>query len=117
MAFNANVTRKHRLELSKLLQDLCTDVALLSETHLKPHERFFIYNYVYRTDHFPNLKGETAVAVRYGISHAHAHVDLHPIQSIEATGISVPTGSSEVLLAAVHKPPNKLWCDEDTIHQ
>jgi hypothetical protein len=29
-------------ELSKQLQDLRVDVALFSETHLKPHERFFI---------------------------------------------------------------------------
>jgi len=114
MALNANGILKHRLELSNLLQDRCTDVALLSETHLKPHERFFIYNYrVYRTDRFPNLKGGTAIAVRHSIPHA--HVDVPPLQSIEATGISVPIASSEVLLAAVYKP-SKLWCDEDTVH-
>jgi hypothetical protein len=31
--------------LNKQLQDLHKDVALLSETHLKLHERFFIPNY------------------------------------------------------------------------
>jgi hypothetical protein len=31
---------KQRYELSKQLQDLHADVALLSETHLKHHERF-----------------------------------------------------------------------------
>jgi hypothetical protein len=41
------------------------DVALLSETYLKPHERFCIPNhYFYRTDRFPRRKGRTAVAVR-----------------------------------------------------
>jgi hypothetical protein len=29
------------------LQDLHVDVALFSETHLKPHERFFIPNFTF----------------------------------------------------------------------
>jgi hypothetical protein len=61
-------------------------VALLSDTHLKPHERFFTPNYhIYRTDRFPGRKGGTAVAVRKGIPHNHA--DLPPLVSIEATGL------------------------------
>jgi len=41
------------------------DVALLLEAHLKPHEKFFIPNYdVYRTNCFPVLNKETAIAVR-----------------------------------------------------
>jgi len=60
MTFTANGIHKQRLELSKLLQDRCIDLAFLSETHLKPHETFFIYDYhVYRTDRVPNLKGQT----------------------------------------------------------
>jgi hypothetical protein len=39
---NANVIVRQRYELSKQLQDLHVDVALFSETHLKPHERLFI---------------------------------------------------------------------------
>jgi hypothetical protein len=43
-------------------------VTLFSETHLKPHERFFIPNYhLYRTDRFPRRKDGTAFAVRKGI--------------------------------------------------
>jgi hypothetical protein len=103
------------LELSKLLQDRCIYAALLSETHLKLHERFIYIYRVYRTDRFPNLKGRTAGAVRYGIPHARDHVDLPPVQLIEATGIIVPIGRRE-LLAAVYKPPSKPWCDEDAIH-
>jgi len=82
MAFNGNIIRKQRLELSKLLKDRCIDVALLSKTHLKPHERFFIYKYhLYRKDRFPNLKCGSVVAVRHVIPHANAHVDLPPLQS------------------------------------
>jgi hypothetical protein len=49
---------RRRYELSKQLQDLYIDVALLSGTHLTPHERFFIPNYFFhRTDRFPGRKG------------------------------------------------------------
>jgi hypothetical protein len=47
IAFNANGIVRQRYELSKQLQDLHVDVALLSETYLKPHERLFISNYTF----------------------------------------------------------------------
>jgi hypothetical protein len=40
-------------------------------------------------------------------------VDLTPLVSIEATGICIPIGNCEVLLAAVYKSPNRSWCDTD----
>jgi hypothetical protein len=65
-AFNANDSWRRRYGLSKQLQNLHIDVALLSETHLKLHGRFFIPNYhFYRTDRFPGIKGIP-----------HGHVDL-----------------------------------------
>jgi hypothetical protein len=45
VAFNVSSIWLQRSELSKQLQDLHTDVALLSETHLKTQEWFFIPNY------------------------------------------------------------------------
>jgi hypothetical protein len=45
IACNANGIWRQRYELSKQLQDLHTNVTLLSETHLKPHKTFFILNY------------------------------------------------------------------------
>jgi hypothetical protein len=111
-AFNANGIWRQRYELSKQLQDLHIDVALLSETHRKPHERFSIPNYhVYRTDHFPGRKGGTEVAVKKSIPHN--HVDLSPLVSIEATGVSIPIGNSEVLLAVVCKSPGHAWNNTD----
>jgi hypothetical protein len=60
-------------------------VALLSETHLKQHERVFIPNYhIYRADLIPGREGGPAVAVRKAIPHNHA--DLPPLVSVEATG-------------------------------
>ena len=87
-------------------------MALLSETHLKPHERFCIPNYFfYRTDCFPGRKGGTAVAIRKGIPHT--NVDLAPLVSVEATGAYIPIGNKEVFLAAVHKSPSRKWSDAD----
>jgi hypothetical protein len=66
IVFNANGICRRHLELSKQLQDLRTDVSRLSETHLKPHERFSIQNYhFYRSDRFLGRKGVP-----------HNHVDL-----------------------------------------
>jgi hypothetical protein len=87
-------------------------VALFTETHVKPHERFFNPNYhIYRTDGHPGRKVGTAVAVRKSIPHN--HVDLQPLISVEATGVCIPVGNSEVLLAAVYKSPGKAWRDAD----
>jgi hypothetical protein len=69
-------------------------VALLSETHLTHHERFFIPNYhFYWTGCFPGRKGATAVAVGEGIPHN--HVDLPPLVSTKATGAWIPTANTE----------------------
>jgi hypothetical protein len=83
-------------------------VALFSETDLKPHERLFIPNYhFYRTDRHPCRKGVTAAAVRKGITHN--LVDIPPLDSLEATGVCIPIGNSEVLLAV----PGRDWSDAD----
>jgi hypothetical protein len=85
-------------------------VALFSETHLKPHERYSIQNYhFYRNDRQPGRKGGTAVAVKKGIPHS--HVDLPPLISVEATGVYTPIGKREILLAAVYKSPDRTWSD------
>jgi hypothetical protein len=87
-------------------------VALFSETHLKPHERFFIPNFhFYRTDRYPGRKGGTAAALRKGIPHN--HIDLPPLVSVEATGVCIPIGNIEILLAAVYKSPGRAWSDTD----
>jgi hypothetical protein len=90
-------------------------VALLSQIHLKHQERFLIQNYhVYLTDHFLGFKGRNAVPVRKDIPLN--HVDLPPLDSIEATGLFVPIGNSEVLLETIYKPPGKPWSDAYVIN-
>jgi hypothetical protein len=55
IAFIANGIWRQCYELSKQLQDLYIDMAVFSETHLKPHERFSIPNYHF-LDYFPGIK-------------------------------------------------------------
>jgi hypothetical protein len=51
---------------SEKLQDLKTDVALFSETQLKPHMKFYIPNYdFYRADHQDGHRGGTAVSLTH----------------------------------------------------
>jgi hypothetical protein len=67
--FSRRSVQKLYLENRKkklVLEDLHIDMAVLSKTHLKPHERFFISNYYFNlTNRFPGNKGIP-----------HNHVDL-----------------------------------------
>jgi hypothetical protein len=112
IASNANDIGRQRYELSKQLQDLRENVTPFSETHLKLHVRFLFPNFqLYRTGRYPGRKGLIAVAVRKGIPHN--HVDLPSLVSVEATGVCIPLGNSEFLLAAVYKSPSHAWDDVD----
>jgi hypothetical protein len=94
------------------MQDLKVDVALFSETHLKPHRRFYIPNYcIYRNNHLERNKGENAVAVKKGIPYT--YVDLPPLLSLEATGVTIPIGHTEMLVASVYKSPLRARRDTD----
>jgi hypothetical protein len=53
IGFDANGIWRWRYEFSKP-QDVHIDVVVISETYLKPHERFFIPDHhFYTTDRFP----------------------------------------------------------------
>jgi hypothetical protein len=57
IAFTGKGLWRGRYELLKQLQDLHINVALLSESQLKPHDMFFIPNYrFYLTESFPGRK-------------------------------------------------------------
>jgi hypothetical protein len=72
--------------------------------------RFFISNYhFYRTDCHPGRAGRTAVAVRKCVHHN--YVDLPQLVSVEATGVCIPIGNNEVLLASVYNSPARAWSD------
>jgi hypothetical protein len=99
IAFNASGIGRQRHELSKQLQDLRTYVALFSQTHLKPHDRFHIqyynfYRIVTRKDCNCSQK-----------RHPRTHVDLSPLVSVEPIGFCIPFGNQEILIPAVYKSP------------
>jgi hypothetical protein len=72
--------------------------------------RFYIPNYhIYRNDRQDGHKGRTAVAVKKAIPHTYA--DLPPLLSLEATGVCIPIGHIEILLASVYKSPLRAWRD------
>jgi hypothetical protein len=72
VAFNADGIGRQTHELRKQMQDLKIDVALFTDTHLKPHMRYYIPNYhIYRNDRQDGYKGGTAVAVKKGIPHTY----------------------------------------------
>jgi hypothetical protein len=112
VAFNANGIGRQAYELLKQMQDLKIDVAVLTETHLKPHMRFCIPNYhIYRNDRLDGNKGGTAVALKKEIPRT--YVDLPPLHSLEATGVSIPILHTQMLLASVYKSPLREWRDAD----
>jgi hypothetical protein len=112
VAFNPYGIGRQAYELRNQLQDLKIDVALFTETHLKSHMRLYIPKYhIHRNDRLDRNKGGTAVAVKEGIPHS--NVDLPPLLSLEATGVSIPIGHTEMLLAYVYKSPLRAWRDAD----
>jgi hypothetical protein len=84
-------------------------VAPLSDTRLKPRERFFILNNrFYGTGRFSGRKSRCSET-----NIPHNRVDLPPLVSIEATRVCIPTGNSEMLLAAVYNSPGNAWIYAD----
>jgi hypothetical protein len=64
--------------------------------------RFCIPNCdIYRTDSEDGHKGGTYIAVKKGIPDT--CVDLPPHLSVEATGVCIPIGNTEMFLVAVYK--------------
>lgn len=111
MAFNTESMARQAYEARKQLQHLKIDLALISETHLKPYVGFYIPNslifmgLVVKT----GLKGRTASAAVKGI--AHTWVDFSLVLSVQATGVCIPTGSAEMFPSAVYKCLQSLWSD------
>jgi hypothetical protein len=86
------------------------DAALFSETLLKPHKIFYIPNYhIYRNDRLDENNGGSVVGVKKEITLT--YVDLPPLRSLEATGVSIPIGHTEMLLSSVYKSPLTAWRD------
>jgi hypothetical protein len=75
------------------------NMALFSETHLKSHE---VYD-IYQTEHQDRHKRWFSIAVKRGIPHR--CTGFPSLCSVEATGVCILGGNTEMLLAAVCKSP------------
>jgi hypothetical protein len=111
IAFSAGGIERQTYEVGKHLKDLKINLAMFSETHLKPHMRIYIPNYdIYQTDREDERQGGTVVSVRKGIAHICIDLPLPSPVSIN-NRICIPIGNIEVFLSAVYKYPQRLWSD------
>jgi hypothetical protein len=114
VVLNANSIGRQACEVKELLQDLKIHVALFSERHLKRQMRFCIQNDdISWTDHEDRHEGRTVIAVMKGIPHTCTDLLLSFLLSVEATGMCIPIGNTEMLLAVVYKALQRLWSDTD----
>jgi hypothetical protein len=91
IAFSADGIERQAYEIRKQLQDLKINMALLSETYLKPHMRLYIPNYIYR-----NVKTGTKAELPLQLRKASlTHASTYPLLlSVEVTGVCIPIGNT-----------------------
>jgi hypothetical protein len=95
------------LELDNFLRQYRIDICLLTKTHLRIGEAFWMANYVgHRTDWLKE-GGGTAILVCRGIDHYAVHVQGQ--KHLEATAIQVTLASKPVKILAVYLRPS--WPD------
>ena len=79
------------------------DVLLLGETHLTPHRRFRLPNYVcYRDDRSGRAGGRTAIAVKASLRHH--RVVLHQRRNLECTVVELHGALGGLLVVSAYKP-------------
>ena len=112
LAWNANGVRAKILELRELLCRLKIDIALISESHLKPNQRVSVPNYLqYRTDRLDGRGGGTAIFIKKNINHA--EIPIPDNINIETTLIKIISASGDVYVAACYNPPQNDLVQED----
>lgn len=91
-------------ELFNFIKSNSIDVALISETWLKPENSFSFKEFkIYRFDR-PGIRkgGGVAIAVRNNINHS--LIPHFNLQVIETIGISIPTSSGDIELISAYYP-------------
>lgn len=103
--WNADGVHGRMLELDHFLMQYGIDICLLTETHLRSGEAFWMANYVgHRTDRLME-GGGTAVLVCRGIDHY--AVPVQGQKHLEATAIQVMLASKPVKILAVYLSPSR----------
>lgn len=104
--FNANGIKRQKLLFIQFLKDNRVDIALLSETFLKPNTAFKIPNYkILRNDRTEGRKGGTAIAIKSCLPFQ--KLDLPPLETIEATAIKLLTSKDPIVIISAYKSPPK----------
>ena len=106
IAWNANGLKPKIQEFREFLPRLGVDVALISETHLKPGHRVGVSNYcVYRNDRETGRGGGTAIFIKKSITHNEL-ITPSDIQ-IEATLIQISTNNGKIIVGSLYNPPKQ----------
>ena len=88
------------------------DVALVSETHLKPCNRANIANFeLYRTDRLTGAKGGTAVYIKKSLEHQ--QVGNPNNLQIESTIVKIYTQQGNLIMASCDNPPSSMLQESD----
>lgn len=102
--WNAQGASSKQQELRAFLTENNVDVALLSETFLKPSHTYNIPNYsTFRTDRLQKHGGGTAILIKKDINHD--ILDIHTT-NMETTSLRVHTNKGPITLHAAYSPPN-----------
>lgn len=106
MAWNANGLRTKIHEFREFLPRLGVDIALVSETHLKPGHRVGISNYLhYRNDREIGRGGGTAIFIKSNLPHSEIPTPAN--LQIEATLVQVQTRTGSITIGSLYNPPTK----------
>jgi hypothetical protein len=79
------------------------------QTCLKHYESFFLFQIITFTESTVTREEKAELPVTKGIPHN--NVDLPSLVSVEATGVCILIGHSEVHLVAIYKTPGRAWSD------
>lgn len=104
LSWNANSINNKKEEFVEAFRTHQIDVALVSETYLKPGKKLNLTNLaVYRNDRIGSQGGGTAIVVRRDLDHY--EVDLPALTSLEANAVVVKMASGKLRLISAYKPP------------
>lgn len=82
-------------------------IALISETHLKPNNKFTLTNFkIYRTDRTNRPGGGTAIIIDKHIKHV--EILLPTLTRVEATAIKLELNGSHTTLISAYNPPGNI---------
>lgn len=107
LSWNAQSIMNKKHELLHHLQENRIPVALISQTHLRPSDKFSTRNYTsYRSDR-PNRR-EGGVAIILHKSTKHIKIDLPQLNRLEAVAVRVNVDRHPVTLVSVYNPPGDI---------